>query len=122
MAVLEGFAGVSHVCQRGKATEEAAVDGGCSLAVELLVDDGLGEGLKRALFRGNVHGEWADAGDELGEFGVGGGERGEGCGGVVGRRLGAGGVRVGHGESVISMNHQAREDTCMSQGSSGRCY
>jgi len=74
------------------------MDSSRSLAVELLVDDGLGEGLKRALFGRNAHGEGADAGDEFGEFGVGDGERGQGCGGVVRRSLGAAGVWAGHGE------------------------
>jgi len=70
MAVVEGLAGVSHVRQRGEAAQQAGVDGGRGFAVELLVDDGLGEGLKGALFGGNAHGEWADPGDEFGEFGV----------------------------------------------------
>ncbi len=74
------------------------MDSGRSLAVELLINDGLGEGLKRALFWGNAHGKWADAGDEFGEFGVCGGERGEGRGGVVRGSLSAAGVRAGHGE------------------------
>ena len=64
--------------QRVEAVEQAAVDGGGGLAVELLVDDGLDEGFEGGLGAGEAQGEGAGAGDELGEFGVGGGEFAEG--------------------------------------------
>jgi len=96
--MLERLARVGHVGELGKAVQQTGVDGGCGFAMELLVDDGFGEGLKRALFWRNAQLKGADAGDELGEFGVSGGECSEGCGCVVWRSLSAGGVRAGHGE------------------------
>ncbi len=77
--------------------EEAAVDGGGGLAVELLVDDGLGEGLEGGLGAGEPEGEGAGALNEAAQFGVGGGERGEGGGDVVSGSPGSSGVRTGHG-------------------------
>ena len=50
------------------------MDGGGGLAVELLIDDGFDEGFEGGLGAGDAHGEGAGAGDELAEFGVGGGE------------------------------------------------
>ena len=77
-----------------EAGDEAGVDGCGGLAVELLVDDGFGEGLEGGLLGGEAEGEGADAGDESGELGVGGGERGGGGDGVVGELAGgAGGGR-----------------------------
>ena len=73
------------------------MDGGGRFAVELLVDDRLGEGFEGRLLVGEAELERAGAGDEFGEFGVGGSEMGEGGGGVVGGGFGAGGV---HGGSV----------------------
>ena len=80
---------------------KATVDGGGSLAVELLVDDGFDERFEGGLSPGDTHGERADAGDELAEFGVGCGEVGKGCGGVVGRLAGARGV---HGGSLVQLS------------------
>jgi len=71
------------------------MDGGGGLAVELLVDDGLGEGFKGGLAGGETHGERADAGDQLREFGVGGGEMRDGCFGVV-RELAGWAGAAGH--------------------------
>jgi len=77
-----------------EAGDEAGVDGGGGFAMELLVDDGLGEGFEGGLVGGEAEGEGAGAGDEFGEFGVGGGEGGYGLGGVVGElAAGAAGVR-----------------------------
>ena len=56
------------------------------------------EGRLRA---GDAHGEGAGAGDELAEFGVGGGEVREGCDGVVGRLAGSCGV---HGGSLVQLS------------------
>jgi len=98
MAMVEGLAGVCHVSQRGETAKQTGVDGSRSLAVDLLIDDGFGEGLKRALFGGDSHSEGAGAGDEFAELRVRGGELGESCGGVVGWGLSAGGVRAGHGK------------------------
>ena len=81
-----------------EAFDEALVDGGGGFAVELLIDDGLGEGLKRGLLRGDAHGQGANAGDKFGEFEVSGRERGDGSSGVIRRALSAGGVRAGHEE------------------------
>ena len=67
-----------------KAGDEAGVDGGGGFAVELLIDDGFGEGFEGGLAGGEAHGEGAGSGDEAGEFGVCGGERGDGLCGVVG--------------------------------------
>jgi hypothetical protein len=83
---------------RGEAFEQAAVDGGCGLAVELLVDDGFEEGLEGGLGSGDAHGEGAGAGDELGEFGVGCGQVLQGRIGVVRGLAGACGV---HGGSLV---------------------
>ena len=102
--------------------EQAAVDGGGGLAVELLVDDGFGEGFEGGLGGGKLHGEGACTLDELAEFGVGDGELGEGEGDVVARRAGAGegsrhgdeGTAVGVvSEPIITMDESAnpqRED------------
>jgi hypothetical protein len=77
-----------------EAGDEAGVDGGGGFAVELLVDDGFGEGFKGGLLRGEAQGEGANASDEPGEPGVGGGERGDGLGWIVGElAAGAAGVR-----------------------------
>jgi hypothetical protein len=76
-------------------SEQSGVDGGGGLAVELLVDDGLGEGFEGGLLGGEAHGERAGAGDERGEFGVGGREVRDGVGGRV-RELAAALGRVGH--------------------------
>ena len=78
--------------------EQAAVDGGGGFAVELLIDDGFGEGFEGGLGGGELHGEGAGACDEFAEFGVGGGEVRDGGGGVVGGLAGSGGVR--HGDDV----------------------
>jgi len=78
-----------------EAGDEAGVDGGSGFAVELLVDDGLGEGFKWGLVGGEAEGEGAGAGDEFGEFGVGGGEGGGGYGWIV-RELAAGAAGVRH--------------------------
>ncbi len=77
-----------------EARDHAGVEGGCSLAVELLVDYGFGEGFEGRLVGGEAQGEGAGAGDEPGEFGVGGGERCDGLGWVVGEfAAGACGMR-----------------------------
>jgi hypothetical protein len=85
----------AEAADAGEAGEEACVDGGGGFAVELLVDDGLGEGFKGGLLRGQAHCEGAGAGDELGKPGVGGGEMRDGLGGVVGELAAAVG-RVRH--------------------------
>jgi len=77
--------------------DEAAVDGGGGFAVELLVDDGLGEGFKGRLGTGEFEGEGASPLDEAAEFGIGSGERVEGGFGVVAGRPGASGMRTWHG-------------------------
>ena len=77
--------------------EQAAVDGGGGLAMELLVDDGFGEGFEGGLGGGELHGEGARAVDELAEFGVGGGKLGEREGDIVAGRAGAG-VGSRHGD------------------------
>jgi hypothetical protein len=83
-AVEEVLGGEVLVAGDGvEAFEETAVDGGCGLAVELLVDDALDEGFKGRLRAGDSHGEGAGAFDETAEFGVGGGELAAGEGGVV---------------------------------------
>jgi hypothetical protein len=47
------------------------VNGGGSFAVELLIDDGFERGLRRGVLGAcELHGEGADAGDKLAEFGV----------------------------------------------------
>jgi hypothetical protein len=91
------LARVCHVCELRKAAQEFGMDGCCSFAVELLIDDGLGESFEGGLLATDAHGEGARTRDELGEFGVGGGERGDGFVDVVGWGLRAGGVRAGHG-------------------------
>lgn len=110
MAMMEGFAGVGHVGQRREAAQEAGVDGSGGLAMELLVDDGFGEGLKRALFWGDTHGEGADAGDEPGELGIGGRDRGDRGRSVVGRGLRASWMRAGHGEDDTAFDFLCRDD------------
>ena len=65
--------------------EQASVDGGGGLTVELLVDDGLGERFEGGLRARHLHGERAGPGDELAEFRVGGGELAKGESGVVTR-------------------------------------
>jgi len=67
-----------------EAGDEAGVDGGGGSAVELLIDDGFGEGLEGGLVGGEAEGGWAGAGDEPGELGVDGGERGGRLDGIVG--------------------------------------
>jgi hypothetical protein len=62
------------VGEGGRRFEQAAVDGGGGLAVELLVDDGFDQRLEGGLGAGDAHGEGAGALDEAAEFGVGGGE------------------------------------------------
>jgi len=64
--------------------------------VELLVDDGLGEGLEGGLGAGELEGEGAGASDEAGESGVGCGQGADRFRGVVGRAAVARGVRAGH--------------------------
>lgn len=80
----------------GKAGQQPGMDGGGGLAVQLLVDDGLGEGLKGGLTAGQAHGEWPGASDEFAQFGVGCGERGNGGGSVIGQLAGLGRVRHGY--------------------------
>ncbi len=81
---MGGFAGGTRAAEGFEAGEQAGVDGGGGFAVELLVDDGLGERLEGGLGGGEAHGEGAGAGDEGDKFGVGGGELGDGFGAVVG--------------------------------------
>ena len=50
--------------------EQAFEDGGGSFAVELLIDDGLEQGLEGGVLALEFEGEGADAVDELAEFGV----------------------------------------------------
>jgi hypothetical protein len=80
----------------GEGCEQAGVDGGGCFAVELLVDDRLQESFEGRLLRRDSEGERAGFGDELREFGIGGGERGDGGGGVVGKLAGAAGFGAGH--------------------------
>jgi antitoxin component of MazEF toxin-antitoxin module len=91
-----------------EAFKQAAVDGGGGLAVELLVEDGLREGLEGRLLRGQAEGEGAGLRDEAGEFGVGGGERGDGDGGVIGQLASGAGTGAGHGGSVPRFRHSRR--------------
>jgi len=72
-----------------EAGDKARVDGGCRFAVELLVDDGLGEGFKRGLPAGEARGEGASPRHQPGEFGVGGGEGRYRFRGVIGEFEGA---------------------------------
>ena len=67
-----------------EAGDQAGMNRGGGFAVELLIDDGFGEGFEGGLAGGEARGEGTDAGDEPGEFGVCGGEVGDGLGGVVG--------------------------------------
>ena len=96
---VDGLSLWVEACDGVEGFEEAFVDGGCGLAVELLIDDGFGEGLEGGLGVGEAHGEGASAGDEPGEFGVGGVEVGESGGDVVVWLAGLGGVS--HGRYVI---------------------
>jgi len=80
------------------------VDGGGGLAVELLVDDGLDQRLKRRLRAGDAEGELAGALDEAAEFGVGGGEFAQGERGVVARRARAVGG-AGHLNKVLGSRY-----------------
>ena len=66
-----------------EAFEEAAVDGGGGFAVKLLINDAFDESFEGRLGAGDAQGEGAGALDEPGEPGVGGGELGDGEGGVV---------------------------------------
>ena len=75
---------------RMKAFEQAAVDGGGRLAVELLVDDAFDQCLEGGLGAGDTEGERPGAGDEFAEFRVGGGESLQGERGVVAWRPGRG--------------------------------
>ena len=72
-----------------EAGDQAGVDGGGSFAMELLIDDGFGEGFEGGLVGGEARGKGAGAGDEFGELGVGSGKCGEGNRGVVGELGGA---------------------------------
>ena len=92
--------------------EQAAVDGGGGLAVELLVDDGFGEGFEGGLGAGEFHGEEADAGDELAEFGIGGGEFAEGESGVVGWFAGAAGMHERKCSAAGMMRVQLCDGSC----------
>ena len=47
------------------------MDGGCSFAVKLLVDDGFDESFERRLRTGDAHGEGTGAFDELAELRIG---------------------------------------------------
>lgn len=78
-------AGMLLAAEGIEAFEQAAMDGGGGLAVELLVDDALDQRLERRLRAGKAHVEWACALDEAAELGIGGGEFLEGERGVVTR-------------------------------------
>jgi len=78
------------------------VDSGSGFAVELLVDDGLDERLEGGLLGGEAYVKGAGFGDEFCEFGVGGGERGRGFGGVVGELAGWAGAGARHGEKCAT--------------------
>ena len=67
-----------------EAGDQAGVDSGGGFAVQLLIDDGFGEGLEGGLLGGEANGKGARAGDEFGKFGVCCGECGYGLGWVVG--------------------------------------
>ncbi len=66
-----------------EAFDETLMDGGGGFAVELLIDDGLEQGLEGRLAAGELHGEWAGALDEFAELRICGGEVGDGLCGVV---------------------------------------
>jgi hypothetical protein len=57
---------LADTADRREGAEQARVDGGCGFAVELLIDDGFGEGLKGRLLGGEPQGEGAGARDEFG--------------------------------------------------------
>ena len=82
-----------------EAGDEAGVDGGGGLAVELLVDDGFGEGFEGRLVGRETEGDGTGGGDEPGELGVGGGERGCGLDRIVGE-LGGAACGAGHEEMI----------------------
>ena len=50
------------------------MDGRGGFAVELLIDDALDEGFKWGLRAGEAQRKWSGAGDQLSQFGIGGGE------------------------------------------------
>ena len=68
-----------------EAGDQAGMNRGGGFAVELLIDDGLGEGFEGGLLPGEAGGEGAGQGNKLGELRVGGGQRGYGLGWVVGK-------------------------------------
>jgi hypothetical protein len=61
------------------------VDGRRCFPIELLVDDAFDQRLEWGLRAGDAEGKWAGAGNQLTEFGVGGGEFAAGEGGIVAR-------------------------------------
>jgi len=81
-----------------EAGDQARVDGGGGFAVELLVDDGFGEGFEGGLLAGKAGGEGAGPGNQPRELGVGSGKRGHGNRGVVGE-LGRSAGGTGHEEN-----------------------
>ena len=50
MPVLHGLARVCHVCERREAAQQLGMDGSGGFAMQLLIEDGLGERLKGRLF------------------------------------------------------------------------
>ena len=80
------------------------MDGGRSLAVQLLVEDGLEERFKGRRRGIEAQREWADAVDEGAEFGVGGLEMGYGFGGIEGEFAAA--AVVDHGRSLSHVPKQ----------------
>jgi hypothetical protein len=70
MAVRVGTVPFGRGVKLAEGGEQAFEDGGCGFAVELLIDDGLEQGLEGGVLALEFEGKGADAVDELAEFGV----------------------------------------------------